>query len=145
MTLYWGAEVTLLFSSWKTESWTSYALTLFACFLFSVFYQKLEHKRLRFRTLASSAAAAPSSPSAGTSLLFKLRRDRVGWGNSTRIAEAVLFGVNSALGYLLMLAIMSFNGGVFLAVVLGLSFGYYLFRIGDQEEVVEVENSCACS
>lgn len=44
-----------------------------------------------------------------------------------------------------MLAIMSFNGGVFVAIVLGLSVGYYLFRNGDQEEVVEVENSCACS
>jgi copper transporter 1 len=43
-----------------------------------------------------------------------------------------------------MLAIMSFNGGVFLAIVLGLTVGYVLFRSGD-EEVVVVENTCACA
>lgn len=145
MTLYWGTQVTLLFSSWKTDSWLSYALTLLACFLFSVFYQNMEERRLRFKTLASTTAAPPSSPSAATPLLFKFGLGRTRWGNPSRIAEAMLFGVNSAIGYLLMLAIMSFNGGVFVAIVLGLSVGYYLFRSGYQEEVAEVENSCACS
>ncbi|KAJ9687917.1 hypothetical protein PVL29_013913 [Vitis rotundifolia] len=147
MTLYWGTQVTLLFSSWKTDSWPSYALTLLACFLFSVFYQNMEDRRLRFKSLVSTTAAAPPAQSAATFLLFKLGRGRTRWGNPSRIAGAVLFGVNSAIGYLLMLAIMTFNGGVFVAIVLGLSVGYYLFRNGDQEEVVEVEveNSCACS
>ena len=145
MTLYWGTQVTVLFSSWKTDSWPSYALTLLACFLFSVFYQNMEERRLRVKTLASTAAA-PSSPAAATPLLFKFGRGRSRWGNPCRIAESVLFGVNSAIGYLLMLAIMSFNGGVLVAIVLGLSVGYYLFRSGGREEVVvEVENSCACS
>lgn len=43
-----------------------------------------------------------------------------------------------------MLAIMSFNGGVFLAIVLGLTVGYVLFRSGD-EEVVVLDNPCACA
>lgn len=39
---------------------------------------------------------------------------------------------------------MSFNGGVFLAIVLGLSVGYLLFRSED-DGVVVVEDPCACS
>ncbi|XP_044463182.1 copper transporter 5 [Mangifera indica] len=142
MTLYWGIEVTLLFDFWKTDSWLSYLLTLLACFLFASFYQYMEDRRLRFKTLSSANPAAPSVPgTTATPLLVKPRRV-----SAARVSAAMLFGVNSALGYLLMLAIMSFNGGVFLAIVLGSSVGYFLFRHGDEiEEAVVVDSPCGCS
>ncbi|XVF35144.1 hypothetical protein REPUB_Repub18cG0119800 [Reevesia pubescens] len=144
MTLYWGKDVTLLIDSWKTDSWLSYLLTLLACFLFSSFYQYMEDRRLRFRSLASSSSSSnPSSQPSSTSaaavpFLPKYRR-------SAKFATAVLFGINAAIGYLLMLAIMSFNGGVFLAIVLGLAVGYLFFRCEDEETTVVVENVCACA
>ncbi|XP_042477750.1 copper transporter 5.1-like [Macadamia integrifolia] len=142
MTFYWGRKVTLLIDSWKTDSWTGYALTLLACFLFSLFYQYMEDRRVRFKVLATSKK--PSSiPSIDTPLLHpRLAGSR--WSNPARYAAATLFFVNSSIGYLLMLAVMSFNGGVFLAIVLGLSFGYLLFRIVE-EEILAVENPCACA
>ncbi|KAH7519309.1 hypothetical protein FEM48_Zijuj08G0022400 [Ziziphus jujuba var. spinosa] len=144
MTFNWGKKVILLISSWKTHSWTGYLLTLLACFLFSAFYQYMEDRRLRFKTLSSSSSSVNSSSlSVGAPLLFKLNRGRRGLRHA-RVATAVLFGVNSAIGYLLMLAIMSFNGGVFIAIVLGLSVGYFLFRTQD-EDVVVVDNPCACA
>ncbi|KAI3410782.1 uncharacterized protein J3R85_018442 [Psidium guajava] len=139
MTLYWSRYVTLLFDSWRTDSWPSYLLSLAACFLVSAFYQYVEDRRLRFRSLASSSAAAVTA----SPLLAKAGASRL--ARSTRLGAALLFGANAAIGYLLMLAIMSFNGGVFLAIVAGLTVGYYVFRFEDEGVAVVVDNPCACA
>lgn len=65
--------------------------------------------------------------------------------SARKIKGGVLFGLSSALGYLLMLAIMSFNGGVFLAIVLGLTAGYLVFRSEDDDETAGVNSTCACA
>ncbi|XP_073129400.1 copper transporter 5 [Henckelia pumila] len=133
MTFYWGRKVTILFDFWKTDSWISYLLSLAACFLISLFYQYMENRRLQFKK--------PPPPSSSTPLISsKLKK----W-SPARFAGAILFGLNSAIGYLLMLAIMSFNGGVFIAVVLGLGVGYLLFRSGDEDVAIAADNSCACA
>lgn len=136
MTFYWGTRVTILFDSWKTDSWPTYFISLLACFLFSLFYQYMEDRRIRFhQTAAAAAAAAP----------LLLSKPAGGKWTPSRFAGAILFGVNSAIGYFLMLAIMSFNAGVFIAVVMGLGVGYLLFRGGDDDDVVVVDNPCGCT
>jgi len=140
MTFYWGRSVTLLFDSWKTDSWLSYVLTLLACLLFSAFYQYMEDRRLRFKLFSSSPRSSIDVP------LLHPKLSAGGRWSPLRFVGAVLFGVNAAIGYLLMLAVMSFNGGVFVAVVIGLGIGYLLFRSGDDvDTVVVVDNSCACA
>lgn len=151
MTLYWSRYVTLLVDSWRTDSWPSYFLSLAACFLVSAFYQYMEDRRIRFRSLASSSSAsaaaspAPAAAAAAASpLLLKAGASRL--ARSARLGAALLFGLNSAIGYLLMLAIMSFNGGVFLAIVGGLTVGYYVFRFDDEGvAAVVLDNPCACA
>ncbi|KAJ0983801.1 hypothetical protein J5N97_002157 [Dioscorea zingiberensis] len=118
MTFYWGKTVTILFDSWRTDSWGSYALSLIALFLVSAFYQYMEGLRIRFKILAKSKAPS-SPPSAQIPLLFPPRAAPI----HARLFAAVIFGLNSAIGYLLMLAVMSFNGGVFVAVIVGLAAG----------------------
>ncbi|KAL3633564.1 hypothetical protein CASFOL_022326 [Castilleja foliolosa] len=143
MTFYWGKNVTILFDSWKTDSWTTYFLSLLACFLISAFYQYMEDRRVRLKHLTASKNKPAPPPSAASPLLFSKIGGGGRWAPS-RYAGAILFGINSAIGYLLMLAIMSFNGGVFVAVVAGLGFGYLVFRGGDEDFVV-VDNPCACA
>ncbi|XP_055804251.1 copper transporter 5-like [Solanum dulcamara] len=145
MTFYWGKNVTVLFDFWRTDSWTSYAITLLACFIFSLFYQYMEDRRQRFRILSANSKRNYPPPSAAVNVPLLHTSPTVGgrW-NSARFATAILFGVNSAIGYLLMLAVMSFNGGVFVAVVLGLAIGYLFFRIGDEDDFA-VDNPCACA
>lgn len=136
MTFYWGRDVTLLFDFWKTATWTDYSLTLLACFFFSLFYQYLESFRLRLKSL-SSPPKSLSEPLISTGKTTSSR-----WG---KVAGAAIFGANSAVGYMLMLAIMSFNGGVFVAVVVGLTVGYLAFRSGDDDVAVVIDNPCACA
>ncbi|CAH8362421.1 unnamed protein product [Eruca vesicaria subsp. sativa] len=136
MTFYWGIKATILFDFWKTDSWLSYILTLLACFVFAAFYQYLENRRLQFRSLSSTrprtGVSAPLIPKSGTR-------------SAAKAASVLLFGVNAAIGYLLMLAAMSFNGGVFIAIVVGLTVGYLVFRSEDGAADVAVDNPCACA
>ncbi|KAJ6827025.1 putative copper transporter 5.1 [Iris pallida] len=140
MTFYWGKNVTILFDTWRTATWTGYVLSLLALLLVSAFYQYLESVRIRVRMLSGPGSAARKSSTLEAPLLL-----RAG-GAVPRIAVAAMFGANSAVGYLLMLAVMSFNGGVFVAVVAGLAAGYLAFRTGPEEEgLASMENPCACA
>ncbi|XP_058208171.1 copper transporter 5.1-like, partial [Rhododendron vialii] len=90
-----------------------------------------------------------SSPSTAPTTTTPLLDSKLGGGGGgaripVRLLGDVMFGVNSAIGYMLMLAGMSFNGGVFVAVEVGLSAGYLVFRSYDQDVVV-VDNPCACA
>ncbi|PNY04972.1 copper transporter 5-like protein [Trifolium pratense] len=140
MTLYWGKNVTLLFDSWKTDSWTSYILSLIACFVIATFYQYLENIRIRLKFFSGEGRGGSTVAEIQTPLLGLNKVSR------NKVVESVLFGVNSAIGYLLMLAIMSFNGGVFVAIVFGLTVGYFLFRSqGEEDSAIVVDSSCACA
>ncbi|KAK4274531.1 hypothetical protein QN277_017736 [Acacia crassicarpa] len=142
MTFYWGYKVTLLIDSWKTRSWTGYALSLLACLLVSAFYQYLENRRIRLKLILSSK---PSQTLQIRTPLLQSNLDGEKARLGVKLAGAILFGVNSAIGYLLMLAIMSFNGGVFIAIVVGLAIGYFFFSSEGEDVSVVVDNSCACS
>lgn len=41
--------------------------------------------------------------------------------------EALIFFIQAVLGYFIMLAVMTYNGPVFIAVTLGMALGYFLF------------------
>ncbi|KAJ9168145.1 hypothetical protein P3X46_019704 [Hevea brasiliensis] len=139
MTFYWSREVTLLVDSWRTKTWLAYALTLLVCLVASALYQFLENLRIhmRFKVIARTDGSAAEEP------LLRSKKSKGKW-SAARVAGAVLFGVNSAIGYMLMLAVMSFNAGVFVAIVLGLAIGYLLFRSED-ENLTLSDSPCACA
>lgn len=140
MTFYWSKQMTLLVNSWRTSTWTGYAISLLACVIVAAFYQYMEDLRLRIRI----AAAVKTPPDQIDAPLLQKRVAGGKW-SVARLAGALLFGVNAAIGYLLMLAIMSFNGGVFVAIVAGLAGGFLLFRTADDDVALVVDNPCACA
>ncbi|PKA47052.1 Copper transporter 5 [Apostasia shenzhenica] len=136
MTFYWGKNVTILLDSWRTDSWLSYLLSLLVLLVASAFYQYLEDRRIRFKLIFRRNPSSIEVP---------LLRRTIAGHSASRAASALLFCLNAAIGYLLMLAVMSFNGGVFLAVVIGLALGYYAFRSGVEDDLVVLDKSCPCS
>lgn len=99
----------------------------------------MEDIRLRFKLLSSSitaVGAVENSP-----LLYNKFFSS---GRRARFAGSLLFGINSGLNYFLMLAVMSYNVGVFVAIVVGLAVGYWLFRSSDDEQITLLDDSCAC-
>jgi hypothetical protein len=77
----------------------------------------LEDRRVRFKLVSSGKLLAQIE----APLLQGKTLGGGGMWSVARIGGAVLFEVNSAIAYLLMPAVMSFNGGVFVVVVLGLA------------------------
>ena len=144
MTFYWGKEVTLLIDTWRTSSWAGYGLTLLACLIVSAFYQYMEDLRLRLKIASAGKPSSSTAQIDNNTPLLQKKLAGSKW-SLARLGGALLFGVNSAIGYLLMLAIMSFNGGVFLAVVLGLAIGFLVFRTADEDVTLVVDNPCACA
>lgn len=51
--------------------------------------------------------------------------------SQTRLALSLLFGLNVTVSYLLMLAVMTYNVGYFVAIVLGLTAGHFIFFNAD--------------
>ncbi|KAA8516352.1 hypothetical protein F0562_016645 [Nyssa sinensis] len=103
-TFYWGSKHTeVLFSGWPCKSTAMYALALIFVFVLAVVVEWLSNYKF-VKPGANKVAAG----------LFQTGLHAVRWG----------------IAYMVMLAVMSYNGGVFLAAVLGHAVGFMFFRSG---------------
>ncbi|CAO2166553.1 unnamed protein product [Urochloa humidicola] len=112
MTFYWGKDSEILFTLWPGADGGMYAVALVAVFALAILLEFLSSRRLD--SLLPTAAAA-----AGTN-------GRAAAG----AARATVHALRVGGAYLLMLALMSFNGGVLLAAVAGHVAGFLAFRAG---------------
>ncbi|XP_024519166.1 copper transporter 6-like [Selaginella moellendorffii] len=103
MSFIWSKNVTLLFSGWTTSNWVEYSLTLLAVVCFAILHQFLCYLRGRGDMFYSIP------------------------GRGQAAIALVLYAAYVSTSYLLMLIVMSFNVGVFIAVVLGLCLGILVF------------------
>lgn len=100
MTFFWGKNSEILFTGWPGARGGMYALALIAVFALAVLVEWLNFCRVI----------------------------RPRWGRtSAGIAQTAMYAVRVGLAYLVMLAVMSFNVGVLIAVILGHALGFLLF------------------
>ena len=101
MTFYWGNKGEILFSGWPGTRSGMYALALIFVFLMAIIDEWLSGRRP-----------------------FKPGSNHVAAG----LVQTVVHGIRMGVAYMVMLALMSFNGGVFVAAVVGHALGFLAFR-----------------
>ncbi|KAL8517421.1 hypothetical protein ACS0TY_015603 [Phlomoides rotata] len=97
---YWGKEAQFLFSGWPDNHSGMYALALVFVFFLAMFVEFLTNLNL----------VKPGSNRAAT-VSF----------------QAGFVAVRAGFSYMVMLSVMSYNGGVFIAAILGHAVGYVIF------------------
>ncbi|KAJ4831078.1 hypothetical protein Tsubulata_046153 [Turnera subulata] len=100
MTFFWGTKAEILFSGWPGARAGMYALALVLVFVLSFVVEWLSHCQL----------ISPGSTHVAAGLL-----------------QTLLHTFRVGLAYMVMLAVMSFNAGVFLAAVAGHALGFFFF------------------
>ncbi|MED6115350.1 hypothetical protein PIB30_089631 [Stylosanthes scabra] len=101
MSFYWGKHGTVLFSGWPNHSAGMYTLALFFVFFLSLGIEILSNQ---------PPIRHGAKPALGV------------------VVQASVYFFRISFLYLVMLAVMSFNGGIFIAAVLGHSLGFFLAK-----------------
>ncbi|WOG89130.1 hypothetical protein DCAR_0208366 [Daucus carota subsp. sativus] len=101
MTFFWGKNVDILFNDWPGQnSGGMYVLALFVVFVLVMIVEWLSHSNL-----------------------IKQGSNHVVAG----LVQTLMHAMRVALAYIVMLAVMSFNGGVLIVAVAGHSLGFLIF------------------
>ncbi|OIW05737.1 hypothetical protein TanjilG_23523 [Lupinus angustifolius] len=101
MTFFWGKDSEILFDQWPGDKTGMYVLALVFVFVMSFLVE----------LLSSTRFVKPGSNHFAAGLV-----------------QTVIHLLRVGLSFLVMLALMSFNGGVFLVAVVGHALGFFIFR-----------------
>ncbi|KAJ7307986.1 hypothetical protein JRQ81_008485 [Phrynocephalus forsythii] len=133
MYFYFSDKVVLLFDFWKVHSPAGMVLSVVVIALLAVLYEaiKVAKAKVILRTapiLGSSLSreilreTEQGSTDAGAEQPAGASKNPFPWP----VAQTLLHVVQVVLGYLVMLAVMSYNSWIFLGVIVGSTAGYYL-------------------
>ncbi|XP_019102268.1 PREDICTED: copper transporter 2-like [Camelina sativa] len=127
MTFFWGKNTEVLFSGWPGTSSGMYALCLVVVFFLAVIAEWLAHSPFLRADSSTSRAAG----------LF----------------QTAVYTLKTGLSYLVMLAVMSFNAGVFIVAIAGYAVGFFFFgstafkKPSDDRKTAELlppSSGCVC-
>ncbi|XP_033228585.1 probable low affinity copper uptake protein 2 isoform X2 [Belonocnema kinseyi] len=134
---YWlGIDLeSFLFSGYNVSTTVGLVATCFGLAALAVLYEGMKIAQIKLRQL-SMASILPDGQrtSENSSLLFRIYPRSFKPFTSCRceswskwLLEVCHWSFHTLLGYLLMLAIMTYNGYISIAIALGSCFGYWIF------------------
>lgn len=138
MTFDTSSSVTLLFDFWDVHGVAGMLLSVLVVFLLTLFYEVLKVSRIWLSHCFEKSTAPPpgdscpvleSMPSESSlTPIAPSQASHSGRRHSVLLhgAQAGLHVLQVALGYMLMLCVMSYNTWIFLAVICGSVLGYFL-------------------
>ncbi|XP_028770587.1 copper transporter 6-like [Neltuma alba] len=101
LSLYWGKDATVLFANWPNRSLGMYISSILVVFLLALLCELFsKHPTLKPRT----------SPLLGG------------------LSHSIFYFFHIGFHYLVMLAVMSFNIGIFIAALVGRTLGFLIFN-----------------
>lgn len=124
MYFQFSTHTIILFKIWETKDPFIYYVSLFFCFGFGVISVMLKVLRLKMEQSFNKISD------------ITMYMDKEPLKNN--VIRMILAFIIYSWDYLLMLIVMTFNAGLFAAVILGLSFGFFLFG-----NVFITSNKCA--
>ncbi|GMN56509.1 hypothetical protein TIFTF001_025630 [Ficus carica] len=109
---YWGKEAIVLFTNWPDKNAGMYVLAFFFVFLMAV---------------AAEVLSVPPTVKAGTSPA------------KAGAIQASVYAFRIGFAYLVMLSVMSFNVGIFIAAVAGHTLGFFLVKARTQAQANQAD------
>lgn len=103
MSFYWGKDAIILFSGWPNGTLGMYILAFFCVFLLAA--------AIEIFSVSPTAKTGTDNPRAGA------------------LIQTCVYAVRVGFVYMVMLAVMSFNLGIFIAAVAGHTVGFFLVKV----------------
>ena len=132
MYFVFGNHVTILFKQWTTRTTGELVASCFALFVMGVLYEGLKVIRQILahraeKTYADMYMNASEGRGLTSESVVTIIPPRRRMKSLSHIVQTLLHMVQVLLGYLLMLAFMTYNVWVGVAVVVGSGVGFFLF------------------
>jgi copper transporter 1 len=149
MFFHFGIRDYVLFETWVPESIFEYLLTCLACFGLAAAYEYLLYMNSRYEKFWKQMVASDKIGTVDNSKEDQLLLNTKSPTNITidrshftilwtplqiRICRSCFRMINMFVAYLCMLIVMSFNVGLFLALILGVGFGSLLWNDNEIQE-----------
>ncbi|KAI4491292.1 hypothetical protein M0802_010225 [Mischocyttarus mexicanus] len=161
---YWFGEDlgTFLFPGYNISTASTFISTCIGLISLVILYEAMKVSQIKLEQIAIFKSKSISRSSENSSLLYKISpRSFASFSSrncascSEWILQVLHWFIHTALGYILMMAVMTFNVYISIVLVIGSCLGYWIFgpllielnmnRFQEREKIIKCDSECTDS